>query len=176
MKRIDIDPGRLLLPAVSVWANQWFLLASGDVAKKDYNCMTVAWGGLGAMWGKPLAMVVVRPSRHTWGFMERCDSFTLSAFGEEHRKALSYCGGHSGRDGDKVKACGLTPISSRTVRSPGFDEARLILECRKTYFSDMDPSHFLDPSIEGNYSGKDYHRIYFGEILAVSGTPDWQKP
>jgi flavin reductase (DIM6/NTAB) family NADH-FMN oxidoreductase RutF len=175
MKRIDIDPGRLLLPPVSVWGEQWFLLASGDVAKRDYNCMTVAWGGLGVMWGKPLAMVVVRPSRHTYGFMERCDSFTLCAFGEEHRTTLSYCGGHSGRDGDKVKASGLTPIPSRAVASPGFDEARLILECRKMYYSDLDPRHFLDSSIEGNYPGKDYHRVYFGEILAVSGTPEWQK-
>jgi flavin reductase (DIM6/NTAB) family NADH-FMN oxidoreductase RutF len=175
MKRIDILPDKLLLPPVSVWGEQWFLLASGNMETKDFNCMTVAWGGFGVMWGKPLAMVVVRPTRHTYGFMEKSDSFTLSAFGEEYRKALSWCGSHSGRDGDKVKASGLTPIPSRTVRSPGFDEARLIIECRKMYFDDMEPAHFLDPSIHETYAKKDYHRVYFGEILAVSGTPDWLK-
>ena len=43
----------------------------------------------------------------------------------------------------------------------------LILECHKIYWDDMDPSHFLDPVIDSNYPQKDYHRIYYGELLAV---------
>jgi hypothetical protein len=42
------------------------------------------------------------------------------------------------------------------------------------YFGDLDPSHFLDPSIESNYPKKDYHRMYFGEIVAVTGTAAWR--
>ena len=45
-----------------------------------------------------------------------------------------------------------------------------MLECRKTYNSDLQPAHFLAGYIEGNYPAKDYHRMYFGEILAASGT------
>jgi flavin reductase (DIM6/NTAB) family NADH-FMN oxidoreductase RutF len=127
------------------------------------------------MWSKPFALVAVRPTRHTWHFCEKADSFTLCAFTETHRSKLSYCGSHSGRDGDKVKAAGLTPIRSRIVRSPGFDEAELVVECRKMYFADLDPSHFLDPSIESSYPKKDYHRLYLGEIVAVSGTEAWRK-
>jgi hypothetical protein len=55
------------------------------------------------------------------------------------------------------------------VAAPGFAEAELILECRKIYWDDMAPGHFLDPSIEKNYPQKDYHRIYFGEIVAAYG-------
>jgi flavin reductase (DIM6/NTAB) family NADH-FMN oxidoreductase RutF len=131
--------------------------------------MTVGWGGLGAMWSKAFALVVVRPTRYTIEFMERSSGFTLGAFPEEHRKKLSYCGSHSGRDGDKAKAAGFTPIASRFVSAPSFDEAELILECRKTYFSDLDPSHFLDPETETHYPAKDYHRVYFGEIVAAAG-------
>ena len=167
-----------------VWNERWFLLAAGELAETDpaeasaadrrYNFMTVSWGGLGVIWGKPFALVVVRPTRHTRRFIDDADSFTLSVLPQRYRRALNYCGSHSGRDEDKVSGSGLTPIVSRYVRAPSFDEAELVLECRKTYFSDLDPSHFLDPGIENNYPARDYHRVYFGEILAAQGTGRWR--
>jgi flavin reductase (DIM6/NTAB) family NADH-FMN oxidoreductase RutF len=169
-RRQDVPFERLVVPVVHAWDRQWLLLACGDFARGDFNCMTVGWGAFGVMWKKPFALVVVRPTRHTRGYMDGADNFTVCAFPEEHRKKLTYCGSHSGRDEDKVKACGLTPIASRLVASPGFDEAELIVECRKMYADDFDPSRFLDPSIQANYPNKDYHRMYFGEIVAVSGT------
>jgi flavin reductase (DIM6/NTAB) family NADH-FMN oxidoreductase RutF len=174
MQRIVIPVEAFLIPAHRVWSSQGLLLAAGDFPKHEYNCMTVGWGGFGVMWGKPLAMIVVRPTRHTWQLLERSNSFSLSAFSEEHRTKLDWCGSHSGRDGDKAAAAGLTPIACRAIPSPGFDEAELIVECRKTYWSDFDPAHFLDPGIEASYPKKDYHRMYFGEIVAISGTPRWR--
>jgi flavin reductase (DIM6/NTAB) family NADH-FMN oxidoreductase RutF len=175
MQRTEIPLDDFLVPVVHVWDRQWLLLSAGSLEKKDYNLMTVGWGGFGVMWGKPLAMIVVRPTRYTWEFMEKSDTFTLCAFGEEHRKKLSWCGSHSGRNEDKVQGSGLTPIRSRLVPSPGFEEAELIVECRKTYFDDLEPSHFLDPAAESKYPNKDYHRMYFGEILAVTGTAAWRR-
>ena len=174
MNRSDIPVEAFQVPAAQVWDRQWLLLAAGDFEKKDYNCMTVGWGGFGVMWGRPLAMVVVRPTRHTWKLMERSDSFSLSAFPENFREALSWCGSHSGRDGDKAAAAGLTAIACRSIKSPGFAEAELVVECRKSYWSDFDPAHFVDTGIESNYPKKDYHRMYFGEIVAISGTPRWR--
>jgi flavin reductase (DIM6/NTAB) family NADH-FMN oxidoreductase RutF len=174
MTRTDIPVEKLSIPFADIWSKRWLLLATGDFAKQDFNCMTVGWGSFGVMWAKPFVQVVVRPTRFTWQLMERSDSFTLSAFPEAQRSALSYCGSHSGRDGDKVKAAGLTAQKSRIVGAPGFAEAELVVECRKTYFDDLDPSRFLDASLEKHYPKKDYHRVYFGEILAVSGTADWR--
>lgn len=54
-----------------------------------------------------------------------------------------------------------------TVHAPCYAEAELVLECRKIYWSDLDPKHFLDASIENNYPRKDYHRLYLGEIVAL---------
>jgi flavin reductase (DIM6/NTAB) family NADH-FMN oxidoreductase RutF len=175
MDRRDIPPGDLLVPATRVWARQWLLLACGDFSRHDFNCMTVGWGSLGVMWGKPFAMVVVRPTRYTFQFMERFPTFTLSAFPPAWKKALDYCGSHSGRDGDKVKACGLTAGAGRSVESPGFAEAELVIECRTIYKDDFDPAQFLDGSIDANYALKDYHRVYFGQIVAVSGTDAWRR-
>jgi len=152
-----------------LWADQWFLLTSGDFSEKRYNTMTVGWGSLGTMWEKPFVQVVVRPSRYTFEFMEKYDSFTLCAFPDRFRDTLLMLGSKSGRDGDKIAESGLTPIRSSKVAAPGFEEAELIIECRKIYWDDLEPAHFLDPGIEENYPEKDYHRVYFGEVLGVFG-------
>jgi flavin reductase (DIM6/NTAB) family NADH-FMN oxidoreductase RutF len=169
MQRQAIDPHALCLSSVSLWERQWLLLTAGDFAAGEYNTMTVAWGSLGCMWNRPFAQVVVRPTRYTYEFMERFDSFTLTAFPEPLRPALQLLGTRSGRDGDKIAKAGLTPIASTAVAAPGFAEAELILECRKLYWQDLEPAQFLHPGIEANYPERDYHRVYFGEILAAFG-------
>jgi hypothetical protein len=37
------------------------------------------------------------------------------------------------------------------------------------YWDDFDPRHFLDPAIDFMYPQKDYHRIYFGEVIEIRG-------
>ena len=170
MERIDIPPDRFVVAPVKAWEKDWLLLAAGNLAVKDWNCMTVAWGAFGVMWARPMAMIVVRPTRYTHGFMERLDAFTLSAFPEALRPALSYCGSNSGRDGDKAKASGITPVPARVVAAPAFAEAELVVECRKIYADRLKPGHFLVDWIEASYPNKDYHTMYFGEVVAVSGT------
>ena len=170
MSRILIPSDDLLVKAHYLWAKHWLLLTSGDFGAGDYNTMAVAWGSLGTMWGKAFAQIVVRFSRYTFEFTERHDSFTLCAFPEEEfRPAVELLGTLSGRDGDKIAESGLTPIASTHVPAPGFAEAELILECRKIYWDDMNPAHFLDPTIEKHYPRRDYHRIYFGEVVAIWG-------
>jgi flavin reductase (DIM6/NTAB) family NADH-FMN oxidoreductase RutF len=132
--------------------------------------MTASWGGLGVLWERKVATCYIRPTRHTFGFVEQSPQFTLSFFDETHRKALTYCGTHSGRDTDKVKGAGLTPVKEGGFVY--FSEARLVLACRKIYSQDIGPERFLDPRIEGMYPQKDYHRMYIGEIVKclVQGT------
>jgi flavin reductase (DIM6/NTAB) family NADH-FMN oxidoreductase RutF len=145
-------------------ADDWMLITAGNLAK--FNTMTASWGTLGELWKRKIAICFVRPTRHTYGFMENSDTFTLSFFGEEHRKALDFCGTKSGRDVDKIAATGLTPIEWKN-QAVYFEQARLVLVCRKVYQQDLDPKLFLDPSIETNYPKKDYHRVYIGGILQV---------
>lgn len=148
---------------------EWLLLCAGEYASGHFNAMTISWGSYGQIWDRMFFQVVVRPTRYTYEFMERYDTFTLSAFTpEKYRKALSLLGSRSGRESDKISLAGLTPVPSYRVAAPSFAEAYLVIECRKIYWQDLDPSHFLDPAIEENYPRRDYHRIYFGEILVVS--------
>jgi flavin reductase (DIM6/NTAB) family NADH-FMN oxidoreductase RutF len=140
----------------------WMLVTAGTPER--WNTMTASWGGLGILWNKPVTFAFVRPTRHTYGFMEKADKFTLSFFPEKYRKALLFCGTKSGRDYDKAKETGLAPVAP----APGavtFEQARLVLVCRKLYTTDIDPARFIDPRIDRNYPKKDYHRLYVGEVV-----------
>ena len=161
----EIDVAQLSTRAVDLWMNQWLVLTAGSL--EDCNMMTVAWGSMGCLWSKPFVQIVVRPQRYTYEYLEKGDSFTLCAFPEKYRDALQTLGTLSGRDEDKLGRTELTLRKSKRVSAPSYNEASLILECRKIYFQDIDPKGFLDPSIKDNYPAKDYHRVYFGEILTV---------
>ena len=160
----------------NLWKNKWFLLTSGDFKKDHYNTMTVAWGYFGIMWNKPMAVVVVRPGRFTFEFMEQYDTFTLTAFDRKYKKDLNLLGTKSGRDGDKIAETRLTPSPSKIVAAPSFKEAELMVECRKMYWDDFKPENFTDPSIDKNYPLKDYHRMYFGEIIGITGNDTYLSP
>lgn len=169
MNKLEIPINKLHLDGIKTWEN-WLLLTAGENAPGKFNPMTVSWGTIGHMWGKNIIHVVVRPTRYTYEFIEKYDTFTVTAFPPEYRGMLGLLGSKSGREIDKMKESGLTPVPSLKVAAPGYAEAELIIECRKIYYDDFNPDHFLDPEIHKNYAEKDYHRSYFGEILAVRGT------
>lgn len=152
----------------SLIADEWMLISAGR--EKSWNTMTASWGGFGHLWNKDVAFVFIRPTRYTREFVEREPLFSLSFFEKEHRRALEICGSLSGRDRDKVKAAGLRPLrlslpGGETV--PSFEEARLVLACRKLYAEDLKPTSFIDPGIESNYPQKDYHRLYVASLEAA---------
>ena len=157
------DPGKLTDNVFRMMGDEWFLFTAGPLG--DYNTMTAGWGGLGYLWEKGIAIGFVRPQRHTYRFTERYDHFTFCFFGARHRKALAFCGSHSGRDCDKAAATGLTPRATRRG-NVYFEQARLVLECKKIYWQDIDPAHFLAKELHKVYPRHDYHRMYVGEIVS----------
>lgn len=162
-------------PVFKTFNDDWLLLTAGKLTGRKFNTMTVSWGCLGVLWSKPVAIAFVRPQRYTYKFMEESADFTLTAFPPAYHEALLLLGTKSGRDGDKVTVAGLTPAASTSVESPGFAEANLVIECRKIYRDDIKPEFFLDPTIEGNYPTKDYHRFYLGEVVAICGTEAFRR-
>ena len=171
MPRSEIPFSRFRMRVFETIGAEWLALTAGTFTPRACNSMTVATAGLGVWFGKPVAWVFVRPQRYTYQFMERAGDFTLCAFPRRFRAALQLLGSRSGRDTDKVKEAGLTLIPSAKVEAPGFDEADLILECRKLYFQDLEPAHILDPGLAGKYPQRDFHRVYCGEVLAAFGAP-----
>ncbi len=173
MTRKSIDPAKLTIQAHDLFHKQWMLLTCGDFDEGKFNTMTIGWGSVGTMWSRPFVLVAVRPSRYTYQFMEEFDDFTVSSFPKAYHNALNLLGTKSGRDSDKISEAGLTPIPSSVVHSPSFAEANLIIECKKIYWHDFEPDHFIDKSIFNAYPNEDFHRVYFGEIQAIFGIDEF---
>jgi flavin reductase (DIM6/NTAB) family NADH-FMN oxidoreductase RutF len=143
----------------------WMLITAGDGSYS--NSMTASWGAFGILWNKPVAICFIRPQRHTFALAEQKGGMALSFFDEEWKKALSYMGKFSGRDGDKHEACGMTiALSEDGIPYP--EQARTVLLCRKLYASRLEENGFIDPAlIEKNYPQNDFHQMYVCSIEAV---------
>ena len=156
-----VDPKTLNQNVFSAIGEQWMLITAGTADR--CNTMTASWGGLGILWGAPAATCYIRPQRYTKEFVDREEYFTLAFFGEEHRRALSLCGSKSGRDVDKVKECGFT-VAAGEGGAPYFEQAELVLVCRKRMSVPMEENRIPADVREKQYHG-DYHEMYWGEIV-----------
>lgn len=128
------------------------------------NTMTIGWATIGIIWQKPILMVAVRPTRHTFGIIDVIDNFTVSVPFNSLQKELSFCGTKSGRDCDKIKECGLTLVNAHKVGSPVIKVSGIQIECSIVYKSVMNPQNLVD-GYQKHYPHKDYHTLYFGEVL-----------
>lgn len=167
----EISVEKLLLNPPTFFGDDWLALAVGN--ETHHNAMTIAWGNIGALWERgshanrlPTMTCYVRPSRYTKEMMDKAEYYTLCGFGTTHKKELGYLGSHSGRDGDKISAAGLTLVfGNETV---WFEEAEVVFICRKLYQAPLLESGFVDKElVEFNYPQRDFHEMYIGEIVKV---------
>jgi flavin reductase (DIM6/NTAB) family NADH-FMN oxidoreductase RutF len=128
------------------------------------NTMTIGWATIGFCWQKPIFMIMVRNSRHTFSIIEDAADFTVTIPALDMKNAVMYCGTKSGKDVDKFKELGLVTKTARQTTSPIIDVPGLQFECRIVHKSAMDPQ-FLSEDYTSFYPEKDYHTLYFGEIL-----------
>lgn len=147
----------------TIFDKEWALLTAGK--SERYNTMTISWGGLGTLWGKPVATVYVKPVRYTHEFMEQSEYFTVSFYAEKYRPALSLLGSVSGRDGDKVAKAGLTPRALDNAVT--FEEAKTTLVCRKIYRQDLDTAQMPAGVVSSYYAEEAAHTMYIGEVVDI---------
>lgn len=142
---------------------QWMLVSAGTEEK--WNTMTASWGGVGVIWGKPSATCYIRHSRYTKEFVDNSAYFTLTFLQDGYRDALALLGKKSGREMDKMRDSGLTPVF--VEGQPTFEEASLVLVCRKRYHSELVPEEIEREALDKWYADHDYHVMYIGEIVAA---------
>ena len=161
-KKIDIN--ELKLNPFETIGKDWLLISAkkGD----QVNTMTASWGGLGVMWGKNVAYVVIRPQRYTKTFVDASDTFSLSFYDESFKKQLGYLGKVSGRDEDKITTAGLT--LTHEGETPYFEEANLVLVCKKLYSQEFKPECFIETDLDAKwYPNKDHHTLYIVEVEKI---------
>jgi flavin reductase (DIM6/NTAB) family NADH-FMN oxidoreductase RutF len=129
------------------------------------NTMTIGWATIGFIWQKPIMMVAVRPTRHTFSIIERTQDFTVTIPAGDMSKVIAFCGSKSGRDVDKFKMCNLETAEGQHVASPIIKVPGIHYECKIVYKSVMNEA-FLDKNLNKSlYPQKDYHTLYFGEVV-----------
>lgn len=156
-KDFDINPFKSI-------GQDWMLVTSQSPS--GVNTMTASWGGLGVMWNKNVAFVVIRPQRYTKKFVDESNEFSLSFLPNEFKKVCSYLGTVSGRDEDKIGKSGLKLLSEDNI--PFFQEANAVIMCKTLFRQSYDAESFLNKAIEKEvYPDKDYHNLYIAEITKI---------
>ncbi len=147
---------------VKMISDEFMLITAGD--RNGHNMMTASWGYAGEVWGNDSVIALVRPQRYTMEFIDKSDYFTLSFYGDN--KAIhKICGSKSGRDCDKTALTGLTPVyDNNTVY---FEEARVVIVCKKQYVDRLKQDCFIDKSVLKWYPEADYHYMIIGKIEKV---------
>ena len=150
-----------------LFGKQWALATAGSM--ENFNSCTVSWGSMGTLWARPgnngsVITVYLHPARYTQQFFKENDMFTVSFFPEDRRKALGYMGSHSGRDGDKATAAGLTPVPMG--ESVTYKEASMTFLCRKVY-----QHQFFKEDIATEV--QDYYKVN-SRVYPVDENGEWQ--
>lgn len=113
------------------------------------NMMTAAWVGICN--SNPLSIAVsMRPATYSYGNVTDSKSFTVNIPSSQMLKYVRYVGQFSGRDVDKFKETGLTPIKAEFVNAPYVKEFPIVIECELTEFHDLGS-----------------HRQFIGKIIDV---------
>ncbi len=130
------------------------------------NTMTISWGHMGTIWGKPVFIVYVRQSRHTKAMLEANGEFTINVpMGEIDKQILGFCGTKSGRDVDKIAAMGLHLEEPEVISVPGIRELPLTLECKVIYKQDQVLENIPEDVLARYYPEPDRHTVYYGQIV-----------
>ena len=146
-------------------------------AKGQINTMTVGWGGFGHFWGRDTVYMAIRPERHTFGMIQLADTFSVSVLPktDSAKDILDFCGSVSGRDRDKIEACGLTVAFMEDT--PYFQEAETVFICEKLANPHMTGDWILPGhGIREQWYGGGFHHLFVGGILQLLVRDDPGRP
>jgi flavin reductase (DIM6/NTAB) family NADH-FMN oxidoreductase RutF len=134
------------------------------------NLITLGWGQIGPFYhGRPIFTIAITPRRYSWRFLAQVPEFVIAVPDPSLSDAVWLCGHQSGRDLDKFRASGLTPVESVHVRAPSILECGINIECR--IYTRIEPPHMLLTPEHRQRPLEDQHTIYFSEVL---GTYGWE--
>lgn len=171
MAKIEVPYDKYAQEATAA-LGQGLLLASRDADGRP-NTMAIGWGTIGIVWGRPMFVALVRPSRYTHECIDVTGDFTVNVPYPQMAADVEFCGTVSGRDHDKFAERSFTVGESATVQSPYIDECGLVYECKVVQYTDVVPENFARQIIDEFYAGGDYHRVYFGHILRAIADEDF---
>jgi flavin reductase (DIM6/NTAB) family NADH-FMN oxidoreductase RutF len=141
------------------------LLLASTRADGHSNVMTIGWATVGVIWGMPMMVVLVRPSRYTYSFIQESKAFTVNVPTPGMKDYVALCGTRSGRDIDKL--AGVATSMGDMSKCVTLDECPLVYECQVVHWNDVQPGVLAPSIVSGAYAQGDFHRLYYGKILGT---------
>lgn len=129
------------------------------------NAMIIGWGTVGVIWGLPMWVVLVRPSRYTYSFIQESGLFTVNVPTPEMKELVTVCGTRSGRDVDKLAQ--VETSMGHKVDCVTLDACPVVYECKVVHHNDVLPETLLPDITSRAYAQGDFHRLYYGQIMGT---------
>jgi len=128
MSKILWKPGTMVYPVPAV------MVTCGTMASP--NIITIAWTG--TICSDPaMTYISVRKERYSYDLIKESGEFVINLTTKSLVKATDYCGVKSGRDHDKFKTMGLTPIEGSYTKVPLIAESPVNIECKVTQILEL---------------------------------------
>lgn len=139
------------------------VLIIGTYDDRGYpNIMNVAWGGICCS-DPPCIAISVRKATYTYANLMKHKAFTVNIPSAKYLREADYVGIYTGRDENKFKSLGLTPVRSDVVNAPYVDEFSMALECQVI--------HTLELGLHTQFIGKIIDAKADEQILSPQGFP-----
>ena len=151
MSKESWRPGTMIYPLPAV-------IVTVGSTPDEWNPITIAWTG--TICSDPaMCYISVRKERYSYDILMRNMEFTINLTTAAMARATDWIGVRSGRDYDKWKETGLTPIPGEKVASPTIEESPLSIECRVKSATDLGS-----------------HTMFVAEVVNVRADTRWIDP
>ena len=150
-ERISFKPGTMIYPLPAV-------LVSCGATPEEWNMLTIAWTGT-VCTDPAMCYISVRKERHSHAIISRTGEFVINLTTEALKRATDWCGVRSGRDYDKFKEMGLTPLAAKHVAAPIIAESPVAIECKVKQVIELGT-----------------HDMFLAEVVGVEVDPQYIDP
>ena len=141
----------------------WALVTAGNI--DDFNTMTVSWGSMGTIWNKSVVTIYVRPDRYTSNYLKDNDYFTVSFYDDKYKDKLLVFGRTSGKETNKVKETGFTPVC--LDKAITYKEAKETFVLKKVYMEQMKKELCPKEALAIYKDGIEPHYLIIGEVVDI---------
>ena len=141
-------PGNMLYPLPAV-------MVSMTDSDGKHNIITIGWAGT-VCTNPPMVSISVRPERYSFRILQETGEFVINLTTRKLAFATDYCGVKSGRDVDKFKALGLTPLPAKEVRAPLIGESPVNIECRVRTVTPLGSHHMFLADVVAVHADQEY--------------------
>lgn len=121
MTKVQLAPQTLLVPLPAV-------MVSCQAEGERPNIITISWIGI-VNSEPPMLSISIQPKRFSFNMVKESGQFVVNLTSERNLHAADFCGNRSGRDHDKFKELGLTPLPAQKIKAPLIKECPINLEC-----------------------------------------------